>query len=48
MAELLGTTTRTLYRLINKGQVAAYRLGRVTRLRSENVDRLGKSLRPNL
>lgn len=37
-ARLLGITPRTLYRLINEGEVAAYKLGRVLRLRRSDVD----------
>lgn len=34
----LGITTRTLYRLIDSGQVPAYKFGRVIRLKAEEVD----------
>ncbi|MGQ0744757.1 MAG: helix-turn-helix domain-containing protein [Acidimicrobiales bacterium] len=34
----LGVTVRTLYRLINDGQVPAYRFGRVIRLQRHEVD----------
>lgn len=37
-AERLGITTRTLYRFIDEGQVAAYRLGRVIRVKTKDVD----------
>ncbi len=34
----LGITARTLYRFIDLGELPAYRLGRVIRLKSEDVD----------
>ena len=37
-AEELGITTRTLYRLIDGGQLPAYRFGRVIRLKAAEVD----------
>jgi excisionase family DNA binding protein len=37
-ARHLGITTRTLYRLIDEGQIAAYKLGRVLRLKLTDVD----------
>jgi excisionase family DNA binding protein len=37
-SEHLGITLRTLYRLIDTGQVPAYKFGRVIRLRREEVD----------
>lgn len=37
-ARRLGVTTRTLYRFINEGQLPAYRLGRVIRLKQDDVD----------
>lgn len=37
-ARRLGIATRTLYRLIDDGQVPAYRFGRVIRLRRRDVD----------
>jgi excisionase family DNA binding protein len=37
-ARRLGITTRTLYRLIDSGQVPAYRFGRVIRLQAAEVD----------
>ena len=37
-AEHLGVTLRTLYRLIDTGQVPAYKLGRVIRLRRDEVE----------
>ena len=37
-AERLGVTLRTLYRFIDEGQIAAYKLGRVIRLKEPDVD----------
>lgn len=37
-AKRLGITTRTLYRFIDEGQVTAYRLGRVIRVKAKDVD----------
>ncbi len=37
-ARRLGLTTRTLYRLINEGQIPAYKFGRVIRLQAREVD----------
>jgi excisionase family DNA binding protein len=34
----LGITTRTLYRLIDSGQIPAYKFGRVIRLQEAEVD----------
>lgn len=34
----LGITTRTLYRLIDGGQLPAYRFGRVIRLKEQEVE----------
>lgn len=34
----LGITTRTLYRLIDSGQLPAYRFGRVIRLKEKEVE----------
>ena len=36
-AEHLGVTLRTLYRFIDQGDLPAYKIGRVIRLRSEDV-----------
>ena len=33
----LGVTLRTLYRLIDEGQVPAYKIGRVIRLKEDDV-----------
>ncbi len=37
-SEQLGLTVRTLYRLIDAGEVPAYRFGRVIRLRQPDID----------
>jgi excisionase family DNA binding protein len=37
-ANRLGITPRTLYRFIDEGQLAAYRFGRVIRLKTGDVD----------
>ena len=36
-AELLGLTPRTLYRFIDEGDIAAYKFGRVLRLKRRDV-----------
>jgi|DEB0MinimDraft_10_1074344.scaffolds.fasta_scaffold00237_12 excisionase family DNA binding protein len=36
-AELIGITTRTLYRFINDGELPAYKFGRVIRLKEADV-----------
>lgn len=38
-ARRLGLTTRTVYRLIDEGQIPAYKFGRVIRLQANEVDR---------
>lgn len=37
-ARRLGITTRTLYRFIDKGELPAYRFGRVFRLKEADLD----------
>jgi excisionase family DNA binding protein len=37
-SELLGLTAPTLYRMINDGQIPAYRFGRVIRLKASDVE----------
>lgn len=37
-AKSLGITTRTLYRFIDRGEIDAYRFGRVFRLKRHDVD----------
>lgn len=34
----LGVTVATVYRLINKGELAAHRIGRVIRIRRKDLD----------
>ncbi len=38
-SEYLGVTLRTLYRFIDEGQLDAYKLGRVIRLKEADVER---------
>lgn len=47
-AKELEVTTRTIYRFINDGKLAAYRIGRVYRIRREDLDRflLAAALQP--
>ena len=44
-AKRLGITTRTLYRFIDEGYIAAYRMGRVIRVKGEDVDTYIESCR---
>ena len=44
-AKRVGITPRTLYRLIDQGQVPAYAMGRVYRLRRADLDRYLASVR---
>lgn len=37
-AERLGITQRTLYRLIDEGQIPAYKMGRVLRVKASDLD----------
>jgi len=37
-ARRLGITTRTLYRFVDEGSLAAYKMGRVFRLKQSDVD----------
>jgi excisionase family DNA binding protein len=43
--ERLGITLRTLYRLIDEGKLPAYKIGRVIRLKAEEVDAFTASSR---
>ena len=36
-AEMLGITPRTLYKLVDQGQVPGYRMGRVIRFRHSDI-----------
>ena len=40
--EQLNITPRTLYRLIDEGQLPAYKMGRVIRLKSTDVEDFGR------
>lgn len=44
-ARHLGITTRTLYRFIDKGELPAYRFGRVFRLKRDEVEAFIESCR---
>lgn len=44
-ARHLGITPRTLYRLINEGEIPAYKLGRVLRIKQSDVDAFLESVR---
>jgi excisionase family DNA binding protein len=44
-AKRLGITPRTLYRFIDQGDIAAYRFGRVIRLKQGEVDSFIESCR---
>ncbi len=44
-AEYLGITPRTLYRLVDEGQLPAYKFGRVLRLKQADVDAFVESAR---
>ncbi|MGH9088126.1 MAG: helix-turn-helix domain-containing protein [Acidimicrobiales bacterium] len=41
----LGVTLRSLYRFIDGGELAAYKFGRVIRLKEDDVDRFIESCR---
>ena len=41
----LGITTRTLYRFVDQGDLTAYRMGRVIRLKATDVDAFIESSR---
>jgi len=44
-ADYLGVQSRTLYRFIDEGRLPAYRLGRVIRLKREDVELFVQSCR---
>lgn len=44
-SRLLGITPRTLYRLIDEGQLPAYKVGRVLRLRRHEVIEFLRTMR---
>src|SRR3546814_3104262 len=47
-AKRLGVTPRTLYRFVDQGDLPAYRMGRVIRLRAHEVDAFIESTRIQL
>lgn len=44
-AERLGVVPRTLYRLIDEGQIPAYRMGRVFRVKESDLDAFLEKMR---
>ena len=44
-AEKLGVVPRTLYRMIDEGQIPAYKMGRVIRLKEADLDTFLESTR---
>jgi excisionase family DNA binding protein len=44
-AEKLGVVPRTLYRMIDEGQIPAYKMGRVIRLKEADLDSFLESTR---
>jgi excisionase family DNA binding protein len=44
-AEHLGVTLRSLYRFIDEGSLAAYKFGRVIRLKADDVEKFIESCR---
>lgn len=44
-AQHLGVTLRSLYRFIDEGSLAAYKFGRVIRLKADDVERFIESCR---
>jgi excisionase family DNA binding protein len=44
-SERLGVTLRTLYRLVDEGRLPAYKIGRVIRIKEEDVDAFIESAR---
>jgi excisionase family DNA binding protein len=44
-ADRLGITLRSLYRFIDEGDLAAYKFGRVIRIRQDDIDRYVESCR---
>ncbi len=45
VARALGVVSRTVYGLINAGQLPGYRIGRVIRVRRDDLDRYLESVR---
>lgn len=44
-SDRLGVTLRTLYRLVDEGRLPAYKIGRVIRVKEEDVDAFIDSVR---
>ncbi|HEX2038161.1 MAG TPA: helix-turn-helix domain-containing protein [Acidimicrobiales bacterium] len=44
-SERLGVTLRTLYRLVDEGRLPAYKIGRVIRIKEEDVEAFLESAR---
>ena len=44
-AKALGITLRTLYRLIDEGEIAAYKIGRVIRVKSVDISQFVEASR---
>ena len=44
-SERLGVTLRTLYRLVDEGRIPAYKIGRVIRVKEDDVDAFIESAR---
>lgn len=44
-AARIGVVTRTLYRMIDQGELPAYRIGRVLRLKAADIDRFIEACR---
>lgn len=44
-SERLGVTLRTLYRLVDEGRVPAYKIGRVIRVKEDDVEAFIESAR---
>lgn len=44
-SDRLGVTLRTLYRLVDEGRLPAYKIGRVIRVKEEDVDAFIESVR---
>jgi excisionase family DNA binding protein len=40
VAEMIGVTPRTVYKLVASGEVRSFRIGRAIRVRAEDVDRI--------
>lgn len=40
VAEMIGVSSRTIYKLVANGELRSFRIGRSVRVRAEDVDRL--------